>query len=336
MAYKITANSLYGQIGARTSYIYWKDIAAATTATGRKQLEIAQVYCENPKHFPQTMRDGSVRYLKNKVVYGDTDSVFVKYECLGDDGRKLTGKEALKRSIQLGCDSEKGIQELLKAPQRLEYEKTFWPFMLFTKKRYVGDKYEFDPNVSKRTSMGIVLKRRDNAPIVKVLYGGVIDTIMATRKTDVALDELRRGLFNLIRGKYPMSNLVITKTLAPYYKKPETIAHRVLADRIAERDPGDAPQVNDRIPYAHVKIKKAKSKIKPGENIEHPEYIREHSLPIDYGHYISNQIMKPVSQIFALAPHLIPGSRVKEGWFERTWDEYEAAGYDREEARKKT
>ena len=335
LAYKITANSLYGQIGARTSYIYWKDIAAATTATGRKQLEIAQIYCENPKNFPQKMKDGSVKYLDNKVVYGDTDSVFVKYDCRHPDGSKMTGKDALVRSIELGCQSEEGIQKLLKAPQRLEYEKTFWPFMLFTKKRYVGDKYEFDPNKAKRTSMGIVLKRRDNAPIVKVLYGGVIDTIMSTRKTDKALNDLQRGLHNLIRGKYDMKNLVITKTLAPYYKRPETIAHKILADRIAERDPGNAPQVNERIQYAHIKIKKPKTKLKPGENIENPEYIKKHNLTIDYGHYISNQIMKPVSQIFALAPHLVSGSKLKQGWIEKTWDEYEKAGYEREEARKK-
>jgi DNA polymerase elongation subunit (family B) len=72
LAYKITANSLYGQIGARTSYIYWKDIAAATTATGRKQLEIAQTYCEDESNFPQTLENGETIYLKNKVVYGDS------------------------------------------------------------------------------------------------------------------------------------------------------------------------------------------------------------------------------------------------------------------------
>jgi len=46
--------------------------------------------------------------------------------------------------------------------------------------------------------------------------------------------------------------------------------------------------VNDRIPYVHVKIKKAKSKVKPGENIEHPEYVKTEGLELDYGHYISN------------------------------------------------
>jgi DNA polymerase elongation subunit (family B) len=43
------------------------------------------------------------------VVYGDTDSVFVKYDCRYPDGTKMTGRDALKRSIELGCQSEKGI-----------------------------------------------------------------------------------------------------------------------------------------------------------------------------------------------------------------------------------
>ena len=41
LAYKITANSLYGQIGASTSPIRWLDIAASTTAVGRNLLNRA-------------------------------------------------------------------------------------------------------------------------------------------------------------------------------------------------------------------------------------------------------------------------------------------------------
>jgi DNA polymerase elongation subunit (family B) len=81
-------------------------------------------------------------------------------------------------------------------------------------------------------------------------------------------------LYDLVRGKFDISNLIITKTLAPYYKCPERIAHKILADRIAERDPGNAPQVNDRIPYIYVKTKIPKSKLKPGDNIEHPDFIK--------------------------------------------------------------
>ena len=52
------------------------------------------------------------------------------------------------------------------------------PFCLLSKKRYVGMLYEDDPDKAYRKSMGIVLKRRDNAPIVKDVYGGIIDILM--------------------------------------------------------------------------------------------------------------------------------------------------------------
>ena len=46
LAIKITANSLYGQSGAKTSTFYDKDIAASTTATGRKLLIYAKEVIE--------------------------------------------------------------------------------------------------------------------------------------------------------------------------------------------------------------------------------------------------------------------------------------------------
>ena len=42
LAIKVTANSLYGQCGAKTSTFYEKDVAASTTATGRKLLMFAK------------------------------------------------------------------------------------------------------------------------------------------------------------------------------------------------------------------------------------------------------------------------------------------------------
>ena len=58
------------------------------------------------------------------------------------------------------------------------------PFCLLSKKRYVAIKYEFDHTKGKRNEMGIVLKRRDNAPIVKDVYGGVIDILMKNKNTE--------------------------------------------------------------------------------------------------------------------------------------------------------
>ena len=47
--------------------------------------------------------------------------------------------------------------------------------------------------------------------------------------------------------KQPLDMFVITKSLSDVIN-PQSIAHKVLADRIAFRDPGNKPKPNDRIP----------------------------------------------------------------------------------------
>lgn len=47
LAYKVTANSLYGQTGASTSPVCMKEIAASTTATGREMLQFSKYFIEN-------------------------------------------------------------------------------------------------------------------------------------------------------------------------------------------------------------------------------------------------------------------------------------------------
>ena len=58
--------------------------------------------------------------------------------------------------------------------------------------------YEFDPEKCKRKSMGIVLKRRDNAPIVKDIYGGVIDILMNEQVVYKAVSFVKECLQNVV------------------------------------------------------------------------------------------------------------------------------------------
>jgi len=79
LGFKITANSLYGQCGARTSAFYDKDIAASTTATGRKLLLYAQRVIEEV--YGDTICDTKYGKVKcnAEYIYGDTDSVFATF-----------------------------------------------------------------------------------------------------------------------------------------------------------------------------------------------------------------------------------------------------------------
>ena len=146
--------------------------------------------------------------------------------------------------------------------------------------------------------MGIVLKRRDNAPVVKDIYGGIIDIIMKEQNIEKSVLFTKQFLQDIIDEKIGMEKLIITKSLRGFYKNPESIAHKVLADRIGKRDPGNKPSTGSRIPYIYIQTK-GNVKLQ-GDKIENPDYIKKHKLKPDYKIYITNQIMKPVTQIYAL------------------------------------
>jgi DNA polymerase elongation subunit (family B) len=201
-------------------------------------------------------------------------------------------------SILIAQEACSLVSSFLKGPHDFEYEKTFMPFCLLSKKRYVGILYETDPNKGKRKEMGIVLKRRDNAPIVKDIYGGVIDILMKEQNIKKSLEFLHEHLNDLVKGKIGMDKLIITKSLNSNYKNPKQIAHKVLADRMGERESGNKPTSGDRIPFVYI-VNSNKTALQ-GDKIESPSFIVENKLLIDYSFYITNQIMKPLLQLFGL------------------------------------
>ena len=66
--------------------------------------------------------------------------------------------------------------------------------------------------------------------------------------------------------------------------------------------------VNDRIPFVYIETKEYKGQqILQGDRVEHPDFIRENKITPDYKFYITNQIMKPVCQIYALIVETLEG-----------------------------
>jgi DNA polymerase elongation subunit (family B) len=320
LAYKVVANSVYGQTGSRTSPIRKLCVAACTTAAGRKALGIAKRVVETE--------------FGADVVYGDTDSIFVKFPT-----------KDLAESIRLGIEAGKRITAQCRKPYKIAYEKTFYPFILFCRKRYVGMKYEEDVTKCKRMSMGIVLKRRDNAPIVKDVFGGALDMLLTEKDVRKAQRFVNEKLLDVLENRVPLEKFVVSKSLRDDYitevpdavrrhrssGKPEclsnakapfntiseyahkhdlslpvsSIAHRVLADRMAKRDPGTAPKVGDRVAYIFVKENKDKGK--QGDRIEEIGYVKSKGLTPDTQFYITNQIQNPVAQLFALCIEELDG-----------------------------
>lgn len=379
LSYKISANSMYGGCGNKVGSVANKYIAASCTSIGRAMVMLAKD--KTLEKFPEAC-----------LVYGDTDSVFINFMPFiykNHSNENLSEYRKLELTAKYCTEAAEYVTSCCKPPQFLEFEKILYPFIIFSKKRYVSNKYEGSITEYKQNSMGIALKRRDNAPIVKDIYGGVIKTILNERDIEKAKQFFKDEVNNLLEGKVDIKQLIITKSLRGNYANPTTIAHKVLADRIGERDPGNKPMPSDRIPYCYIdasnlkcykcgegklnvdnckcikcmkmfcsnhlhnhrdickkicrfckktkpanEIKECKTckgwyckddmikhtirtdkykvehfdkckkplqqKILQGDILEHPDYIREEKLVIDYKYYLDHQIEKPCMQLFAL------------------------------------
>ena len=268
---------------------------------------------EDPIVYDLTTENHHFQAGPEGLIVHNTDSVFMKFNPKNPvTGERLHGMEALVAAKAITEEAGHLVSGCLKPPHDFEFDKMFRTFCLLSKKRYVGDMSEGDLDDFHRKAMGIVMKRRDNAPIVKYVYGGVIDRILDPSLTDStegvksAFAFVQETAKALLQEKIPMSKLTITKSLKAEYKSMP--AHKMLANRIAERDPGNAPSTTERIPFVYIMPPpgEAASKLQ-GDRIETPSYICEKKLKIDYAHYITNQIAKPIAQVFGLEVEKLPG-----------------------------
>jgi DNA polymerase elongation subunit (family B) len=225
-------------------------------------------------------------------------------------------------AIKLGMLVSQFVQCRLRIPHELSYEKTFYPWIIMSKKRYCGNKYVDDDEEFTQTSMGIVLKRRDNAMIVKRVIGGMLDILLNIVDCDKAINFVKKSIRDVYRGKFPIKDFVTSKTIKDISKYKTSgrkdvkgnpilvngeqeqiinIAHVMLAQKMIKEKRANAPQSNDRVQFAYIEVPKLKNqKLLQGEKIEEMEYIIQNNLRIDYNFYITNQIMLPAIQMLEL------------------------------------
>jgi hypothetical protein len=118
---------------------------------------------------------------------------------------------------------------------------------------------------------------------------------------------VQEGVRALVEGKMKLSQLTITKSLRSEYKTTPP-AHKILADRMAIRDPGNAPASGERVGYVYVKPPPGqRASDLQGDRVETPAFIREKGLEPDFEYYILHQLMNPLSQLFGIFVDKMPG-----------------------------
>lgn len=145
MGLKLLSNVIYGYTSASFSgRMPCPEIADSIVQTARWTLERAIKYInEHPS-------------WNARVVYGDTDSVFVE----------LPGSSK-ERAVAVGKEIAAQITKQNPSPMELKFEKVYHPCVLLTKKRYVGFKYESKDQLEPEfDAKGIETVRRDGCPAV--------------------------------------------------------------------------------------------------------------------------------------------------------------------------
>jgi len=295
LAYKISMNSVYGFTGAGKGMLPCVPIASTVTSKGRWMIEQTRNYVE--KNFPGA-----------KVRYGDTDSVMVEFD-VGD--RK--GEEAIAYSWEVGERAAEECTALFKKPNNLELEKVYWPYFLYSKKRYAAklwtkgkdDKMHMDYIDIK----GLQVVRRDNTPHLREVCKELLDVVLESNDTEPPKQLARERAIELLSGDIPNEKLVLSQSLSDTYKvkgKPVHIsdvanswdinmAHVQVHNKMRQRRPGSEPQSGDRVPYLLTKTEDPKAKAY--EKSEDPKYVEEHNVPIDYHYYFLNKFLTPVCDL---------------------------------------
>lgn len=157
LALKISANSVYGLTGATVGKLPCLPIASSTTSYGRQMIEKTKEEVEKK----YTIANGYTHDAQ--VIYGDTDSVMVKF-----------GTKDLAEAMKLGEEAAAFVSSKFIKPIKLEFEKVYFPYLLINKKRYAGLYWTKPEKYDKMDTKGIETVRRDNCRLVQ----NVIETVL--------------------------------------------------------------------------------------------------------------------------------------------------------------
>ncbi|KAK3840796.1 MAG: DNA polymerase zeta subunit [Linnemannia gamsii] len=289
LSLKFIANVTYGYTCASFSgRMPGIEIADSIVLSARETLERSIRFVnENPK-------------WNARVVYGDTDSMFVQLK-----GR--TRQEA----FEIGYDISETITRMNPRPVKLKFEKVYHPCFLVTKKRYVGSSYETPGQVEPIfDAKGIETIRRDGVPAVQKIMETCIKTMFRTQDLSLVKSYLVRQLGKILEGRIPVPDLMFGKEvkLGRYSEKGVPPPGAIVSARRMELDPRSEPQYGERVPY--VVVYGDPSARLTDQVVEPKELLRNKDLRLNGEYYIRKHVIPSLERILQLA-----GADVKS-WYD--------------------
>jgi len=297
---KYIANVTYGYTSATFSgRMPAVEIADSIVQSGRETLEKAIKFIETNEKWGA------------RVVYGDTDSLFVY----------LSGKTK-EQAFRIGYDIADAVTRQNPVPVKLKFEKVYLPCILMAKKRYVGFKYENpDDTEPGFDAKGIETVRRDGVPAQRKMTETALKILFRTQDLSDVKRYCYRSWLKILENKVSIQDFIFAREvrMGTYSDKVPPPPGVVVAARRQLEDPNNEAQYGDRIPYV---IARGAPHERLVDRAVAPEELFDGEKQLDGSYYISRVLIPPLERIFNLV-----GADVR-GWYEEMPRKIRADGVD--------
>jgi DNA polymerase zeta len=241
--------------------------------------------------------ENSIKYIQSinkkhacRVVYGDTDSLFVLFE-------KIPKADAFTISMKLVND----ITNMNPKPVKLKFEKIYLPSVLLAQKRYLGNMFETSDQLEPvLEAKGVELVRRDGCQIAAKMLERCCKILFEFKDVERVKDYLVKQIHKLVNSKINLKEFIIAKEYRgrSTYANPQSIAACQVANKALSKDPLAEPLSGERVPYVIVYgmpgVPLYELVRSPYDLIENPD------LRLNYEYYVMKQILPPLDRIFLL------------------------------------
>ncbi|KAL0801003.1 hypothetical protein Bca101_056179 [Brassica carinata] len=282
LALKLIANVTYGYTAAGFSgRMPCAELADSIVQCGRSTLEKAISFVNANENW------------NARVVYGDTDSMFV-----------LLKGRTVKEAFKVGQEIASGITEMNPYPVTLKMEKVYQPCFLLTKKRYVGYSYE-SPDQKEPTfdAKGIETVRRDTCEAVAKTMEQSLRLFFEKKNISMVKSYLYRQWKRILQGRVSLQDFVFAKEvrLGTYSTRDSSLLPpaAIVATKAMRADPRTEPRYAERVPYVVIHGE-------PGARLVDMVVDPLALLDIDSPHrlndlyYINKQIIPALQRVFGL------------------------------------
>lgn len=250
-AIKILANATYGYMGWAGARWYCRACAEAVTAWGRLLIGKAINLATS---------------LGLKVIYGDTDSLFVTY--VPDKIKSFTELVEKELGFEIKVDKV--------------YKRVFFSE---AKKRYAGLLEDGRIDI-----VGFEAVRGDWAEIAREVQEKVTEILLKEGSVNKAVEYVRSVITDLTQGQIPIEKLIIWKTLTKPVEEYNAETPHLSAARKMLRH-GFKVEVGDKVGFV---VLKGSGKI--SERAEPYMFVKD-PRAIDYNYYIEHQIIPAALRI---------------------------------------